>query len=339
MSNNFVETEPTLQNYWRSVIMFGKNSASYKFALAQALLHLSKRGNDFVTLDELAIPFSESLLRHVKSGNRQSLSASSKFLDACSKHADGHLTKDEVINKTVQLGFVNVINAFHIVNNREIQKRFFLDERSGTKKGIRLTENLYELQSSEVDLQPESEARWRLVETAWEHKLAVNLIDIKSDLDRCELFVNVSNRRIDVTSSRKALNGYQKGRCFYCFREISIDSGSPKLADVDHFFPHLLKREIDNVNIDGVWNLVLACRSCNGASGKSARIPSASLVERLNRRNEYLISSNHPLKETIIRQTGKTSKDRIGFIRDIHHQSLSALIHTWQPSPEDISAF
>ena len=78
MSNNFVETEPTLQNYWRSVIMFGKNSASYKFALAQALLHLSKRGNDFVTLDELAIPFSESLLRHVKSGNRQSLSASSK---------------------------------------------------------------------------------------------------------------------------------------------------------------------------------------------------------------------------------------------------------------------
>jgi len=28
---------PSIENYWRSIILFGKNVASYKFALAQSL--------------------------------------------------------------------------------------------------------------------------------------------------------------------------------------------------------------------------------------------------------------------------------------------------------------
>ena len=31
---NFVDVEPTLENYWRAIILFGRNTASYKFALA-----------------------------------------------------------------------------------------------------------------------------------------------------------------------------------------------------------------------------------------------------------------------------------------------------------------
>lgn len=33
---NFVDVEPTLENYWRAIILFGKNTASYKFALAKS---------------------------------------------------------------------------------------------------------------------------------------------------------------------------------------------------------------------------------------------------------------------------------------------------------------
>ena len=43
MSVEFYNNEPTLENYWRGVILFGKNSASYKFALAKALLEKSGR--------------------------------------------------------------------------------------------------------------------------------------------------------------------------------------------------------------------------------------------------------------------------------------------------------
>ena len=50
---------------------------------------------------------------------------------------------------------------------------------------------------------------------------------------------------------------------------------------------------------------MLACSECNGAAEKGAKVPSLPLLERLNKRNEYLISSNHPLKETIDQADGQ----------------------------------
>ncbi len=38
---NFVDVEPTLENYWRAIILFGRNTASYKFALAKSLIDVS----------------------------------------------------------------------------------------------------------------------------------------------------------------------------------------------------------------------------------------------------------------------------------------------------------
>ena len=35
---NFVDKNPSLSTYWRSVILLGRNTASYKFALAKSLL-------------------------------------------------------------------------------------------------------------------------------------------------------------------------------------------------------------------------------------------------------------------------------------------------------------
>lgn len=52
----FQEEHPSLESYWRSVILFGRNVASFKFALAESLIDLSKDGRSDVTLDELAAP-------------------------------------------------------------------------------------------------------------------------------------------------------------------------------------------------------------------------------------------------------------------------------------------
>ena len=65
-------------------------------------------------------------------------------------------------------------------------------------------------------------------------------------------------RRRAITGSREALNGYQKGRCFYCGRDIEAGQ-----ADVDHFLPHAMLPFGVAANIDGIWNLVLACANCN----------------------------------------------------------------------------
>jgi hypothetical protein len=63
----------------------------------------------------------------------------------------------------------------------------------------------------------ETEARWRLVETAWDLGLNPALLSVRYDSGSLLLYVrNRSRERIDVTSSRDALDGYQKGKCFYC---------------------------------------------------------------------------------------------------------------------------
>jgi hypothetical protein len=127
------------------------------------------------------------------------------------------------------------------------------------------------------------------------------------------------------------LNGYQKGHCFYCFRRISLID-EPLMPDVDHFFPHILKQFGCGQLVDGVWNLVLSCRDCNrGADGKFERVPTIRLLERLSTRNEFLIGSHHPLRETLIRQMGATEQARRAFLQRWHTDALSRLINTWEP--------
>ena len=87
---------------------------------------------------------------------------------------------------------------------------------------------------------------------------------------------------MDVISSRDSLNGYQKSRCFYCFCGVSVVSGTLLIAHVDHFYPHVLKQQGVNYNVDGMWNLVLACADCNGIAGKGVRVQTLRLLKRLN---------------------------------------------------------
>ena len=337
----FYEVTPTLDNYWRSIVLFGRNVASYKFALAKSLLEFQERGNDLIRLDELAVPFSRNVCEHLVHSSKQATSSSSKFLNSCREFNSGVMAQNELDRITVKLGFNNVIDAFHVVNSGTIPELFFIDERK-ENKGIRLTENLFNLLDDKQanSLMPEVEARWRLVETAWDLNISRNLIEVSYDPDRQFLTTLSGSQRVDVTSCRDALNGYQKGLCFYCFRTISITSGEADLADVDHFFPHILKESGVANPVDGVWNLVLACSDCNrGEGGKFARLPSLDLLTRLSRRNDYLISSHHPLRETLMRQAGSSPEDRTSFLQTSYNAAKRILIHTWEPQPQNDPAF
>lgn len=61
----------------------------------------------------------------------------------------------------MRLGFVNVVDAFHVVNQGEVPRRFFIDERT-SNSGLRLTEEFRTLMSSSQSgsLPKEIEARW-----------------------------------------------------------------------------------------------------------------------------------------------------------------------------------
>ena len=78
----FYEVEPTLDNYWRAIILFGRNVASYKFALAKSLYELNAVSNDLVKMEQLAKPFCRHICEHLKHSPKQITSKSSKFLSS-----------------------------------------------------------------------------------------------------------------------------------------------------------------------------------------------------------------------------------------------------------------
>lgn len=292
--------------------MFGRNVASYKFALASSLLKLKPAAGSLLKMEDLAVPFANSISEHLKEADKQCTSSSSRFLDACRKFNKQELTEDQLRETTVRFGFANVIDAFHIVGQGEVGVRFFQDERK-ENNGIRVTDDFSSLISGSqgLNIEPEVGARWNLVETAWELGVSSNLIEYDDETGK--LIVDRESRRKSITSCRSALNGYQKGHCFYCFQEIDITVPS-LMPDVDHFFPHCLKLA-EFKNLDGVWNLVLSCKTCNrGEGGKFERIPSIELLARLEKRNEFLIDSHHPLRETLIAQTGQAKDKRCAFL-------------------------
>ena len=96
------------------------------------------------------------------------------------------------------------------------------------------------------------------------------------------------------------LRSYRGDRCFYCETALSSQS------HVEHVIPWSFVFE------DRIWNLVLACQTCN--SSKSDQTPVDRYIERLSERNEKLktwVAENGPsAKETYARKDFKDFQDR-----------------------------
>ena len=143
------------------------------------LYDLKDSGDSVISLEQLAVPFSKHIAEHLVVCDKQITSASSKFLDGCRDFNAKQINQDALIDLTIQLSFNNVLDAFHNVHNVVVPTRFFLYEKK-SKSGITLTDNFYRLgeQYQYDNLAAETEARWRLVETAWELNLPKHLIQI-----------------------------------------------------------------------------------------------------------------------------------------------------------------
>ena len=335
----FQINDPSLESQWRALILFGKNSATYKFAFAKSLLELIDKETTSISLKELAKPFSRNITEHLKSSDKQGNSNSSTFLNVCRDYNNKIIDEAQLLKQTERLGFVNVVDAFQNVNGGQIPNLFYEKDYSRGGKRIVITDDLLRLKESFhfQNFENETEARWKLVETAWNLKINPNLLEVKYDQDASLLFLeNDFMKRVDITSVRDSLNGYQKGKCFYSFMDISIIQGSADICHVDHFLPHVNKQvhAKNGANINGVWNLVLAHSTINSTKEKGAKVPNKKYLERLFNRNEFYIISKHPLAETIINQTGRTKDLRRTFLEYQYNLALENSIVTWTPSEE-----
>ena len=337
MLTEFQINDPSLESQWRAIILFGKNSATYKFAFGKSLLGLIENEKTKVSLEELAIPYANSIVTHLKKSDKQGNASSSKFLNGCRRFINEEITQEELYSLTEKFGFLNVVDAFQNVNGGIIPAPFYEKNFSNNKKEIVITDNLLKIKElfQFRNLEQEVEARWDLVQTAWNLQINPNLLEVKFDEQQLSFFIETdSMRRREITSVRDSLNGYQKGKCFYSYQDISINKNGMNLCAVDHFLPHVNKLEHakTGANINGVWNLVLADSKIN--SKKSARIPEKRFLQRLFNRNEFYIESKHPLAETIINQTGSTKQGRISFLTKQYELAQSLSIQTWKPEIE-----
>jgi hypothetical protein len=336
----FQVNDPSLESQWRAIILFGKNTATYKFAFAKALLELVEKEKTSISLAELAEPFSRHIVDHLKQNDKQGSFSSSAFLEQCRHYINNQISKEELLIQTVRLGFNNVVDAFQVVNRDIVPDPFYQKNYANGKKEIILTDNLLRLKESFhfQNFGQEAEARWKLVETAWNLNINPSLLQVQYDEENEILWVeNNIMRRVNITSVRDSLNGYQKGKCFYSFQNISVNSLSDNICDVDHFLPHINKQRHFPANINGVWNLVLADKSVNRK--KNASVPDIKFLYRLYNRNEFFISSKHPLSETIVNQTGDTPEKRREFLQRHYDIARNYSIQTWKPEIELPSTF
>lgn len=341
MAVSFQENDMTLESQWRAIILFGKNSATYKFAFAKALLELTYNETTSISLQELSPIFTKSILEHLKTHDRQGNSSSSTFLNACRRYNRKEITYDNLLGVTEKYGFMNVVDAFQVVNGGLIQNKFYEKDYNGKSKRIVMSDDLLRLKDSIQfsNFNDEVDARWSLVESAWNLEINPNLLEVKIDDDLQTLFINNEfMRRVDISSAKASLNGYQKGKCFYSFQDISILSRDTKLCSVDHFFPHVHKIHISQAgaNVNGIWNLVLADKFIN--LDKSSKVPELKYLERLYKRNEFYIASKHPLGETIVNQTGKSAAERRRFLQKQYDLSLNLSVQKWE-SKIELEAF
>ncbi|MHA8054182.1 HNH endonuclease family protein [Aquirufa sp. OSTEICH-129A] len=337
MTTQFQINDPSLESQWRAIILFGKNSSTYKFAFAKSLIGLIEKEKTSLSLEELSLPFANSIIEHLRKNDKQGSASSSKFLEACRGFIQEKISQDELYHTTEKYGFVNVVDAFQNVNGGVIPNLFYEKNFANGKKEIVLTDNLLKIKElfQFQNFEQEVEARWNLVETAWNLQINPNLLEVSYDEDKSLFFIeNNSMRRIDISSVRDSLNGYQKGKCFYSYQDISIHKFAPDICEVDHFLPHVnkLAHAKTGANINGVWNLVLADSKIN--LHKKAKIPEKRFLQRLFNRNEFYIESKHPLAETIINQTGSTKESRRRFLEFQYNLALTNSIQIWKPEIE-----
>jgi hypothetical protein len=124
-----------------------------------------------------------------------------------------------------------VVRIVAVLGGGDVGTRFFVDERSGSLRGIRFTDELLQMAAqpqARAPLQAEAESRWRLVESAWhERRSTGTTLQVVYDRPSEMIVRGMLGHRRSITWVGPSLSGYQSGSCFYCETPITPLLGLP----------------------------------------------------------------------------------------------------------------
>jgi hypothetical protein len=303
----------TTNEYWRALILYGLNTATYKIALGQTLAQFVQQGKTSITQLELAEAFFDLYRLRLQNGKPQLVLAHRQTVmeRIVTSYNLGQLTSTQAIEQVARDAFGDVLPRFHKLNNQPIPIQFYHQ----TSTGLLLTDQVHTVFTSDQSANhlQELNSRWDLLEAAFEMRRAAETSSLANDIRQFYLLNGYD--RTDITGLIPVLNGYQNNVCFYCGEPLGLD------IHVDHLIPRQLLQH------DQIWNLVLAHGFCN--EQKSDFLPPLYSVEKLITRNEFFIASNHPIREQLLQQLGPTPRDRRAFTVKTYDEAKIVIRITW----------
>lgn len=161
MSFEYLNTDNSTETKWRALILFGSNTATYKFAFAKSLLQLVEQETIRISLEDLAKPFALNLAEHLKTSDKQINSNMTYYIEVIKKYNTGEVNIGELIRAAQKDGFKYVFDAFQHLHGGQITSPFYYKDFSEKRKELVVTDELLKLkESSQVSNLPlEVEAR------------------------------------------------------------------------------------------------------------------------------------------------------------------------------------
>lgn len=225
MASNILTPE---QN-WRGIILLGKNTATYKLGLAKVLLDQAILGKTHISMDELSASFFELYRERLKTNRPQLNHISRKTImeRVVAKYNLEILSKEQAIEEVRINAFNDVLPRFHTIDNIPVSSNFYHFDFS---TGLTITDKTFEAISNSnlQSLIEEITTRWDLLEAAFE----IRKSNSKLENDIRAFYLLNGYKRTDITHLRSALDGYQKGICFYCGLPMFEEN-----IEVDHVIP------------------------------------------------------------------------------------------------------
>ena len=295
-------------DYWKAIVLYGLNNATYKMALASVLLESAKNGEVRLEWIDLCGRYLDSYIKRLSDGSSpQQANPSRRTLmeRIVTELKAQRISYDEAIGRVADEGFEDVIPRFHTIGRDPFLARSkFYDFEKG--KYLTLKDSLLALNSKD-ELLDEVRSRWSLLEGAF----TIQQSNFQLANNVREVYLANGYRRTSLTPLVPFLQGYQANICFYCGEAILND------IHVDHVLPRQL------MNHDEVWNLVLVHAECN--LSKLDKLVGTHFIEKLIARNENIMGSNHPWKSKISSSLGDTKRKRVTNLRKHYENTKAAL--------------
>ena len=299
------------KDYWKGIILYGLNVATYKIALGKTLLDFASKGSNEVSWSDLSRAYLATYEERLREdgmpqlNNASRLSVMERILRGMN---NGALTYEQAVNEVATSAFNDVIPRFQTIGrDRNIVRDKFYETEFGQR--LVLKDSLLSItDTSRLELEQELDTRWALLEGAFTMKRT----QFRLTNDIRDIYLADGYKRKEIASNIPFLDGYQNNTCFYCSEPIEAG---------DMHVDHVLPRQV--MNHDEIWNLVLSHSTCN--LSKSDHLVGKHYIEKLIVRNENIMGSNHPWKHKILEQLGHTpSKRRVALER--HYDNVKAVL-------------